>query len=198
MTPYASADELKAELQADNVAFTRDDALYAALVEEASEAIDRFCLRTFAVPTQATARLYRPTRDGCEVFELDDIASTAGLVVAVDTTDSGSFTTLSSGDWWAEVDNVTGMVDAIHATGRFPRSSAGRPTVEVTARYGWPTVPGPIHRACLLWARRLYTRKDSPAGVLGFGDMGAVRLSAMDPDVQSLCAPYRRIGRLVA
>ena len=67
-----------------------------------------------------------------------------------------------------------------------------------TARFGWPEVPGPVHRACIIWARRLYTRKDSPAGVLGFGDMGAVRLSVVDPDVRSLLDPFRDSGRLIA
>jgi hypothetical protein len=39
---------------------------------------------------------------------------------------------------------------------------------------------------------RQYKRYDSPLGVAGFGDMGAVRVSRIDPDIQSMLAPYRR------
>jgi hypothetical protein len=193
---YATATELKSELQQANVTFDRDDDLYEALVDEASEAIDRYCLRTFEVPGSASARTFTASSCGTHVLDLDDIASTSGLAVATGT--DGTYTALDADDWFAEADTVTGMVTGIRSTGRFPRSSIGRRTVQVTARWGWPAVPGPVHRACLIWARRLYTRKDSPSGVLGFGDLGAVRLPAVDPDVRSLLDPFVARWRLIA
>jgi hypothetical protein len=43
-------------------------------------------------------------------------------------------------------------------------------------------------------ASRLFARLDSPLGVAGFGDMGAMRVSfKMDPDVGMLLGPYRRL-----
>jgi hypothetical protein len=69
-----------------------------------------------------------------------------------------------------------------------------RPTVRVTARFGWPEVPVAVREATILQASRLFTRLDSPLGVAGFGDMGAMRVSRfVDPDVEMLLQPYRRI-----
>jgi hypothetical protein len=70
----------------------------------------------------------------------------------------------------------------------------GQPTVRVFARYGWPEVPDAVREATILQASRLFTRLDSPLGVAGFGDMGAMRVSRfVDPDVEQLLAPYRRV-----
>ena len=55
------------------------------------------------------------------------------------------------------------------------------------------SVPDDIVQACLILSTRLFKRKDSPEGVAGFADFGAVRLSRMDPDVQALLNPFRII-----
>ena len=62
--------------------------------------------------------------------------------------------------------------------------------VRVTARWGWPVVPRDVSMATLLLANRLYLRKDSPEGVAGSSEWGAVRLSRWDPDVEALISPY--------
>jgi len=50
-----------------------------------------------------------------------------------------------------------------------------------------------VREATILQASRLFTRLDSPLGVAGFGEMGAMRVSFKgDPDVMMLLAPYRR------
>jgi hypothetical protein len=52
-------------------------------------------------------------------------------------------------------------------------------------------VPIAITQACVIQSSRIFKRLDSPLGVAGFGDMGAVRVSRyLDPDVQQLVAPY--------
>ena len=46
----------------------------------------------------------------------------------------------------------------------------------------------------ILHAQRIYTRFSSPAGVISFGDMGAIRVSKfVDPDVELLLTPYRKL-----
>lgn len=40
--------------------------------------------------------------------------------------------------------------------------------------------------AVLILASRLYKRRQSPEGVAGWDDMGAIRIIASDPDVRSL------------
>jgi gp6-like head-tail connector protein len=56
------------------------------------------------------------------------------------------------------------------------------------------TVPDTAHEACLLHAARLYRRRDSLDGTIGFGDMGAIRVGRTDPDVDAL---YASLGLMV-
>jgi len=43
-----------------------------------------------------------------------------------------------------------------------------------------------VAQAVLLLAARLYKRRQSPEGVTGWDDMGAVRVVARDPDIERL------------
>jgi len=196
--PYVTGAEIKAELQSSVVASSELDDLYDAVADTVTTAVDRWCFRSFAVPTEATARTYRPTRDLAEVDELDDIASTSGLVVKTDTAGDGTYaTTLAATDYVAELDNLTGMVTVIRSAGLFPYSTVRPRSIQVTARYGWPATPDPVKRAAMIWALRLVNRRSSPTGVMGFGEFGGIRLSTIDPDVRTLLAPYRLRGRLL-
>ena len=194
---YVSVEEIRDEHQSGALTSATYDTIYAAVADAVSEAIDEHCFRTFTVPTSATARTYHPTRDLCMVDELDDIANTTSLAVAVDLADSGTYTSLSSSYWFAEVDNRSGRVLGIRSTSTFPWSVTGRRTLQVTARYGWPAVPGPVERAALIWALRLLNRRQTPTGIMGFGEFGGVRLSTIDPDVRALLSPFRRRARLL-
>ncbi len=187
---YITADDIRNELQSGAVETSSFDAIYTDVAAAVSAAIDEYCFRTFTVPTEASTRTFRPTRDLVWVDELDDIANTTGLAVAVDTAESGSYTATS--DWTYEIDNRTGMVTCIRSTGTFPWSWKRPRTVQVTARWGWPSTPDPVVRAALIWAIRLVNRRSTPTGVVGFGEFGGVRLTTIDPDVKSLLAPYRR------
>lgn len=191
---YVTVAELRGEIQNASFEDSTEDPTYADVIDAASKAIDDYCGRTFVVPTQATARLFRPTRTLTAVDDLDDIASTTDLAVAVDTSASGSFTATT--DYAAET-NRDGMVVAIRSTVFFPYSSVRPRTIQVTARWGWPATPDPVKRACLIWATRLVNRRNSPTGIVGFGEYGGVRLSTVDPDVRSLLAPYRDLGGLL-
>jgi len=52
----------------------------------------------------------------------------------------------------------------------------------------WVPVPWPAHveEAVLIQTARLYKRRNSPEGVAGFGDLGVVRISTLDPEVETL------------
>jgi hypothetical protein len=63
--------------------------------------------------------------------------------------------------------------------------------IQITAVWGWPSVPTPVKSACILMAGRLLKRGDSLLGVAGFGDLGAISVRAIDPDVQRMLAPYK-------
>lgn len=62
----------------------------------------------------------------------------------------------------------------------------------ISVDWGLLEIPAPVKRATLLAASRLYRRQDSPLGVTGFGDLGAVFVRSVDPDVAKLLDPYRK------
>ncbi len=68
-------------------------------------------------------------------------------------------------------------------------------SVRVKAVWGWSSVPHEIQMACKLQAARLFVRRQSPFGVAGSPDLGTVRLgSRLDPDVEVLCRPFRKVS----
>lgn len=58
-----------------------------------------------------------------------------------------------------------------------------------------PVAPD-AHLAGLLIASRWYSRRNSPDGLVGFGDMGGASIRNLDPDVRDLLKPFlsRRVG----
>jgi hypothetical protein len=63
----------------------------------------------------------------------------------------------------------------------------------VTGVFGFASTPTAIKQATVLASLRAYKRYESPTGVLGFSDMGVVRVGRLDPDVQRLIDPYRKL-----
>jgi hypothetical protein len=55
-------------------------------------------------------------------------------------------------------------------------------------------LPDAAHEACLIHAARVYRRRDTIDGTIGFGDVGVVRVGRYDSDVESL---YSAVGPLV-
>ncbi|MEI6358623.1 MAG: hypothetical protein WCP53_16215, partial [Verrucomicrobiota bacterium] len=71
----------------------------------------------------------------------------------------------------------------------------GTDTLKVTGTWGFGTaVPTMVTQATVIQAARIYKRADSPLGVAGFGDMGAIRVSRTDPDVYTLIRPFKKFG----
>jgi hypothetical protein len=138
------------------------------------------------------------------VCEIDDIAGTA-LTLKTQTNADGNFdVTWTPSDWQLEpvngiLDGLTVPFTRIRAVGDylFPTLNANfgsEALVQLTAVYGWPSVPEPITQAVIIQASRIFKRYDSPLGVAGFGDLGAIRVTrALDPDVAQLVEPYRRM-----
>lgn len=188
---YCTLADLKAVLRiVDNV----DDALLEARIEEASRTIDDYCDRRFYVDSTPSARIF--VAPSGKYVLTDDIASTSGLVIKVDTTHDGTYvTTLTSAQYQLEPLNGIAKgnsVTRIVAAGgtSFPTTQAPAP-IQVTAVWGWPSVPSPVKSAAILMAGRLTKRGDSLLGVAGFGDLGAISVRNIDPDVQKMLGPYR-------
>jgi hypothetical protein len=135
---------------------------------------------------------------------IDDISGTAITLKTSSFPGNGFDVTWSVTDYQLEplngnLDGLTWSYDKIRAVGDylFPTVNANygeQALVQVTANFGWPSIPEPVTQATIIQASRLFKRYDSPLGVAGFGDMGAIRVSrALDPDVAQLVEPYRRM-----
>ena len=196
MADYVSLSELKAALRIND---NEDNTLLETAITSASAWVDGWCNRSFeAAGTAVTYRDYIPTGTFETLFIDDAVEITE---IRVDDDLDGSFAdTLTSVDWQAEpVNSTTGGLSLPYTRikpfedGYWP-TWRGQATVRVYARYGWPAVPAAVKTATLLQASRLFTRNDSPLGVAGFGDMGAMRVSRfVDPDVEMLLQPFRKV-----
>lgn len=196
---YATLAELKAMLDIP-VEYTDKDTRLERAVEGASRRIDGWCHRSFTTAGtaagSATARVFSPQSGG--VVYLDDVANTAGFVVKTDDNADGTYeTTWAATDYQLEPLNAIGRGEPgyrLLAVNRvFPTWTAPAP-IQVTANWGWPSVPHDVREACLLLAGRQFKRGDSLLGVAGFGDIGAITVRSVDPDVTALLQPYRRLA----
>jgi len=191
---YASLSLVKTAARiTDNI----DDTLLELAIESSSRLIDGHCQRHFYV-TSSESRYY--AADNSYACTIDDVAGTAITVETSSGIDGVFDETWASTDFQLEPLNRTSAglsfpVNKLVAIDNylFPIDPNGESAVKVTASFGFATaIPTDVQQACVLMSLRQYKRYDSPLGVAGFGDMGAVRVSRIDPDIQSLLAPYRR------
>jgi hypothetical protein len=169
-------------------------------INASSRAIDRYTQRRFWRDAAVTTRTYFPDDPMC--VYVDDISTTTGLVVATGTDGATFGTTWATTDYALEPRNA-GVVasgdtaDAyaywriVSIAGRSFPMVGYRPTLQVTARFGWSAVPPDVTEACILKAVSLFKRKDAPFGVAGFDSFGAVRVGGNDPAVVDLLSPFR-------
>jgi hypothetical protein len=198
---YATRNQVKAALRI-GTADTLDDDLIDNCVGAASRLIDGYCNRRFWQTGTAEARVYQA--EDSFYCSIDDIAGTA-LTLRSSTQADGTFDlTWKVSDYQLEplngnLDGLTWSYDKIRAVGDylFPTVNANygeQALVQVTAIFGWPSVPEPVTQATIIQASRIFKRYDSPLGVAGFGDLGAIRVSRfLDPDMAQLVEPYRRM-----
>lgn len=188
---YCTLNELKEILR---ILDTVDDELLEARINEASRVIDDHCNRRFYADTTASARVFTSI-DGNTIF-VDDISSTTGLVVKTDSAGDGTYaTTVTATDFQTQPLNsivkgqpITSLIARLEGAFPLTQVPAG---CQVTAKWGWPAIPDPVHSACLILAGRLVKRGDSLLGVAGFGELGAITVRAIDPDVERMLRPYR-------
>lgn len=195
---YATLPQLRASLRLQD---TIDDSLLTMALRSASEQIDGWCGRTFGTAGTATATRYYPAYKVDQV-EVDDMAAVPTAVAYSSNRDGTYDGTVPSGSF--QCLPLNGMSDGLawpytsirilnNAT-IFPLSYGGEPTVAVTAIYAFGSVPAAVTQACILQASRVFTRNQSPFGIVGVGDLGVVRIaSGLDVDVQMLLQPYRKV-----
>jgi Phage gp6-like head-tail connector protein len=155
----------------------------------------------YTIPAQVSARVYYP--DDLVTIYVDDFSTTAGLIVAFDFSNSGTYSSIiASGNYQLEplngvVDGTSGWpfyrIHIIQTWAPIWWTSIGYPraSVQITAQWGWAAVPAPIQLACLMLAEENFKMKDAPFGVAGFSQYGPVRVQD-NPKVAALLARYAR------
>ena len=195
MPNYTTVSLVKASLGIPS-GTTSEDAYIEDAIDAAEGEIDEYCGRTFVADGSATPRVYQPSTN--VIVYTDDFYSLTGLVVKQDESDDGTYaTTLTITSEFIVIGN-SAPYNAIRAVSSpFPRYTSDRPTVQVTAKWGYKTsVPGAVQQAALILAARLFQRRSSPLGIAAgiVNDFGPIRITRQDPDMQRLLAGYRRIG----
>jgi len=194
---YATLADVKAALR---ITDTVDDSLLEISIEAASREIDGWCERVF---TSSTAtRIYRPT----DVFsvDVDDLQSITTL--KTDSDGSGVFdVTWTTTDYQLNPLNgiaggITTPYTQVRAIGDYlfpiyePRNvNSNEASVQITGVWGFASIPTAVKQACIILSMRQFKRYDSPTGVMGFGDLGVMRVGRVDPDVEKLLMPFRRM-----
>ena len=195
---YASLAEVKAALR---ITDSIDDSLLEMAVESASRLIDGFAARQFY--SSGSAVRYFVAQDDF-VVEVDDLANGTVVIQTAQDADGVFDTTWGTDDYQLEplnavLDGIAWPYNQIRAVGDYLWPiSGGEALIKVTGTYGWPYVPIAIKQATIIQASRIYKRLDSPMGIVGFGDMGAIRVSnQLDPDVAQLVMPYKRMRTFI-
>jgi hypothetical protein len=194
---YCTSAELKAYTRIDD---NVDDAQIALAISAASRTVDRYANRQFGLVAAPEARYYTAEydRDLCRwTVSIDDLMTVTGLLVNADLQDDGTYSdtideyalrpvnAAPKGRAWTRI--------VVHPTST-NRPNGKDAAVEVTARYGWTTVPDQVKQATLLQATRILERRNSPYGIAGSPDTGSeLRLLAkLDVDVAVILGPYVR------
>lgn len=204
MSNYLTIEELRRYAKLTDFDDSVDPEL-AEAITAAESAVNAETGRNFVVAgTSASARVFHAVSS--RVVNVDDFASTTDLVVAIDTGDGAYSTTLTTDNlvlWPLNQRDEMGETvayDAIQVVAgtTFPTGTA-RPSVKVTARWGWPSVPAAVKQATKIIALELYKMPDAPFGVAGFGTFGSVRVgSGTARKARDLLARYdRNVGLVV-
>ena len=190
---YCTLADVKAALRIPN-ADTVDDALLELSVETASRQIDDHTERVF-YSTSATRKFAPRDSYTCEI---DDLASLTSIKSSTD--GDGVFDRTWTSTYY-QLEPLNSLAGGIPSPATLIRAVddylfpvyGGEATVEVTGTFGWTSVPTAIKFATILLATRLFKRMDSPLGVAGFGDIGVIRVSRIDPDIDALIQPFKKL-----
>jgi hypothetical protein len=187
---YCSLSDVKAALRITDPV---DDSLLEMAVESASRLIDGYTYRYFYNAGTATRDF---VAEDSYLTIIDDLISISELKT---TDEIGSeYVTWSAADY--QLQPVNGRIDglvvpytSILSTDDLLFNKLGEQAlVRVTGVWGWSAIPIAIKQATIIQSSRIYKRLDSPLGVAGFGDLGAIRVGrSLDPDVEQLVMPYR-------
>lgn len=196
---YCTLSDLKTSLAIEDI---QDDTALEAAILTASRMIDDYTGRFFyrdGTTAAPVTRYYTP--DSWYITNLDDFVS-LNQIALDDDFDQTYTTILAASDYLIDPVNNARRgwpYNRITAIDRYIFPYAYPQSVRVQAVWGWPSVPAEIAMATKLQASRLFIRRQSPFGIAGTPEIGTVRLtSRLDPDVEALIRPFRKMSGLVA
>ena len=188
---YVTLSEVKA---AARIQDSVDDALLETTIEASSRLIDGHCERRFYT---AGTKVRYYAADNHYVVEIDDLASTTITLETSSDVDGNYDVTWTDTDYQLEpLNGTTSGLDfpatRIRAIGDYLLPISRETAVKVTGVFGFSaTVPTAVKQACLIMSLRQFKRYDSPLGIT-FGELGGMRVTRLDPDVDALLRPFRR------
>ncbi len=156
-------------------------------IESASRSIDAYTKRRFWLDVASSPRLY--LANGYGVATVDDFVTLTSVTPEVSQGVLGS--ALDATVYRASPLNAALFGDPYYEIdfgGYYGGYQWG--WLSVNAVWGWPAVPAGITQACLMKAARIYKRRESVTGTLGFDEF-ALRISREDPDVIDLLMPFK-------
>lgn len=207
---YCTLDDVKAALRiSDDV----DDGRLTVAIDSACRLIETECNRYFYQDAAVSARRF--VSNDPWLVEVDDISTTAGLIVATDYAGDGTFSTVweaadfqtepINGIWQGQPGWPTTKLRAIRSQYfpvwggiAYPKPYT-QALVEVTAQWGWAAVPTPIQKASVVQAIANFKADDVPFGATPFAETGILRLKqSLHPTAAMLIEPFRDDPVLIA
>lgn len=195
---YVSRNDVKNALGLGTAAMTPEDDEIDQVVNSVSRAIDDACGRFFY--SAAGTVLY--TAEDFLYLPIDDFSAITAVVIDEQNTGTPNVTLTTGTDYRPEgTSAIPGFpYTAIRITSFGTKTLPVGVTEGVSVRgtRGFAAVPQPIVAATLLQCVRTHARRNSPYGVAGSPDGGIIRLlSRLDPDVELMIRPYRRVKEAV-
>ena len=224
MSDYATLSEFHSFLNVDDSDTTNDVAM-ALAITAASSGIDRECNRVFGLQDSvATLRYYSTVREhGEEAFLLpsmqfsywypysgdwswfwttperkvliDDLFLTNQILTDIVVRDHDTQAVLTVDRLWpfnADKKGKPFTALLFLSSQAMPR---GEGAIDVTAKFGYPTIPSGVKYACLLQASRYFVRRLSPSGLTAGADAlgNSMRfLPGLDRDVSTLLIDHKK------
>lgn len=175
------------------------DAVIQDALNSASREVENHCNRQFNLADAPSARIYLDDKRSSvrsDQVDVDDFATDEGLVVKYGT--PGNLSTVEDYRLLPTNGIENGVPGWPYRSIRFPNSIFlyRDQIVEITARWGWPSVPAPVKQACLILTAANFKRMDAPLGIAGFNQYGPVRVRENAQVYQYLC-DYVRMPYLV-
>tara|TARA_X000001036_G_scaffold301490_1_gene280548 strand:- start:609 stop:1253 length:645 start_codon:yes stop_codon:yes gene_type:complete len=204
-TQYVDKDDLKAYI---GLTGTAQDNNIDTAIDSACRLIDSICGRKFSQDESVVVKTFTPKSS--IYLDTPDISTTTGLIVKLDDNDDGTFETtltlntdyiveptnprvikITGGTTYYEPYNKITILDT-RSSERFDPSIKNN--IQITAKWGYSTVPEDIKTATLIQALRYFKRKDTPFNTYGDINTGVSELfSRLDPDVQTILKGHKKV-----